>query len=221
MTRIWTLGSDAVLPAFVVGYEYSRLAPVEVIGSIKDRPSWLLTLEHQAGGYDVNAFATVGAVLRLEANPDRATRVPTTLIEGLKAMAEDPDMKVLAGHPVLKGLVRTTGKPYPKSDLQSLEAYLSTFYKVPPIESGIEALVQHAVCDPLQFFEGWKMAGRTPDGARSKPTFLARSFDGDQIPLADDEVFTAGVLGYLRSFEHLSGYPLKQPRVYLLWQNSD
>ena len=52
MLRIEPLGTQVVLPAFVVGYELTGEADL-LIDALEESPPWLLVLDQQAGGYSM------------------------------------------------------------------------------------------------------------------------------------------------------------------------
>src|SRR5437763_312512 len=100
MIHLEPLGTDVVLPAFVVGYELPlpRLNPDQLTGL----PRWVVTLDQQAGGMCMSYPSVVGVVLRLEANRQQAKKDSEHLIKGLKYMAEDPKVGPLKrDYPVL------------------------------------------------------------------------------------------------------------------------
>jgi hypothetical protein len=221
MLTLEPLGMPEVLPAFVVGFEPSpagRGLPKEL-----DAPPWMLQLDQQAGGLCMTYPRVFGAVLRLEANLDKGRNRPQDLVRGLHAMAEDPDMEVLAEYPVLRSLVKTQGDPYDRPELRRLSAFVSQYFDVGPFESGIEAFVRCADLDPRVFF-GWRAFS-----CAFKPGFQPTSTviddgmlhaEASNLVLSDDEIFGDSMLQQLEDAARSLALFLT-PRVFLLWENSD
>jgi hypothetical protein len=129
------LGTGVILPAFVVGFELEGSA-LQAVHRLDDTPPWLVQLDQQAGGYCMSYPSVLGAVLRLEANLERGRNDPAHVVRGFKAMAEDPDVKLLRREfPTLAGLVHTQGDPYPRADLRLLGLFLHRYFDAPAIRS--------------------------------------------------------------------------------------
>jgi hypothetical protein len=229
MIHIEPLGTDVILPAFVVGYELPL--PQNDSNRMPDLPKWIVTLDQQAGGMCMSYPCVVGAVLRLEANLERGKRNLTHLVRGLKCMGEDPEEEVLRrDYPVLSNLVATWGTEYTQNQLRDLESVLSANLWMPPLRSGIEAFVRCADCDPLDYFRGWKMLGCTFRGVVSRRGSIysldeqhCYYVDGSNLSdltLTEEEEFGPEAVDVLRRIGRTCGAPAG-PRVFFLWENSD
>jgi hypothetical protein len=86
MIHIEPLGSDVILPAFMIGYELPM--PESNPDHLFDLPRWIVTVDQQAGGMSMSYPSVVGAVLRVGANQDKGKKDLGHLIKGLKVMAE-------------------------------------------------------------------------------------------------------------------------------------
>src|SRR5579859_2864543 len=198
MIHLEPLGTDVILPAFVIGYELP--IPESNPDHLPDLPRWLVTVDQQAGGMCMSYPSVVGAVLRLEANRDRAKKDLGRLIRGLKYMAEDPNVGLLKrDYPVLSRLVATWGGEYPKNDLRDLQNVLSAHVWMPPLASGIEAFIRSEACDPLAYFNGWKMLGcelRDKEGRRGSTysldpehCYYVEGYNLSDMAFTDDDKF--------------------------------
>ena len=148
MIHIEPLGTNVILPAFVIGYELPL--PSKNPDSLTDLPRWIVTLDQQAGGLSMSYPSVVGVVLRIEANLERGKKNLAHLVRGLKCMAEDPQVGILKrDYSVLSRLVATWGTEYTQADLRGLENLLSANMWMPPLRNGIEAFIRCAECDPL------------------------------------------------------------------------
>ena len=94
MLRIEPLGTQIVLPVFVVGYELSGESNFRV-DEFDDSPDWLIALDHQAGGYCMTYPSVLGATLRFSDNGRRCRSDVATVTRGFQAMAEDPNLGLL------------------------------------------------------------------------------------------------------------------------------
>ena len=85
------------------------------------------------------------------------------------------------------------------------------------------------VCEPLQFFDHWKMTGLTmkegintdflgPSWAEGTPSANYIN-DCADVVIDQNELFSADVLATLTSLQSYIGSD--GPLVYLLWENSD
>ena len=138
-----------VLPAIVIGG-----APL-----IATCPPWVHFFQQQHGGYGCLQFPFSGLILPLHYNRAVARLDPAELLDGLEAMAEGPDEKVLHEHyPALEPLVNTHGDPYSEAQLDDLHKFISRSYRIPRFTFGREALLEFEDCDPLDWFAGWQMA---------------------------------------------------------------
>lgn len=221
MITIEPLGMHVVLPAFVIGYEYSDTF-VEKAQQISNgkTPDWLFDIDHQFGGYWTFLGRVVGAVLRLEANRDKGITDLSPLIRGIKAMSEDGDRTILKDYPLLDQMAYTYGTTYSAEELKAFEDYLSGYLRIPPIQSGKEAYIMHVQCNPLDYFAGWKvMSCRVnPEG---NPRTYFDEFSRDEIEFFDEVVYGESVQNYLNEAARDGIFKLPHPRVFLLWENSD
>lgn len=235
MLRIEPLGTDVLLPAFVVGYELSEgLAGAfanDVVDKLPPIPGPLLVLDQQAGGYSMRYPSVAGVVLRLESNDGNAKVPLKDLIRGLKAMAEDPDLELLESEfAVLYQLVYTIGMPYKELELRRIQSFVRRFVDTPLVESGIEAFVRYEPCDILYYFGGWNVLSC----ALVQPERRVGSVCGDHPPtrycveqgnvsdlLCDDRQVLDESL--FESILHIGRQMRAEgpPRLFLLWENSD
>jgi hypothetical protein len=75
-------------------------------------PPWVVAVDQQAGELAISYPSVVGAVLRLEANADKAEKDIARLVRGFQLMAEDPDLGTLRReYPVLAGLAQFANSP--------------------------------------------------------------------------------------------------------------
>lgn len=227
MIHIEPLGTDVILPAFVVGYELPlpRKNPDHLTGL----PRWVVTLDQQAGGLSMSYPSVVGAVLRLEANLERGKKNLAHLVRGLKCMAQDPQVSVLKrDYPILSTLVATWGTDYTKDQLRDLENVLSASIWMPVIQNGIEAFVRCVDCDPLDYFRGWKMLGCTLRESRRGSVYSldeSHCYNIDDsnlsdLELTDGDEFGQEAVNVLRQIGHQCDIPA-DPSVFFLWENSD
>ena len=232
MLRIEPLGTQIILPAFVVGYEITGESDART-GDLDDSIPWMLTLDQQAGGYCMSYPSVLGCVLRFADNVERCRSNAADIIRGFQAMAEDPDLKLLrSDYPQLASLVYTQGNDYEADQLQRLQRYVEGYFHIPPLESGIEAFVRMAHCDPLSYFTGWRILTASP---KTEPRELYRGQTDVYIDESNlgsiqwtaDETFSDETVMLLRD----SGRQLRidrhdrraedHLRVFLLWENSD
>jgi hypothetical protein len=95
-----------------------------------DVPSAIVVVEQQAGGVAMSYPVVMGAVLRLEPNRHRGLRDLEPLLRGMRAMAEEPDLKLLEReYKVLRSLVLTSGSAYTESELRTLQDYLADIWR--------------------------------------------------------------------------------------------
>ena len=227
MIHIEPLGTGVILPAFVVGYELPRGDPDRLRGV----PSWVVAVDQQAGGLAMSYPSVVGAVLRLEANADKARKDLTRLVRGFRCMAEDPDLGTLRrDYPVLAGLVLTHGAEYAGRQLRDLENLLSAHLRVPPLRSGIEAFVRHEPCEPLDYFRSWRVlrCAVRCDGPRRGSVYAFPEPSGyyvddsnlADLDLADDVAYDQERQEELAAFGARLGRA-GLPDLFFLWENSD
>ena len=232
MLRIEPHGTNVILPAFVVGFEVFGESDFR-IDDLDDSPDWLITLDHQAGGYCMTYPTVVGAVLRFADNSHHCRSDVACVTRGFQAMAEDPELAVLRTEfPALASIVCTQGDPYDAESLVRLHRFVDRYFHIPAIESGIEALVRMEHCDPLRYFADWRMLTVTlkseadqPFGDR-KRNYIDDS-NIDSMRLTTDDIFSDGPLQLIRELgthlrvgrnDHTSHDHLG---VFLLWENSD
>lgn len=229
MIHIEPLGTDVILPAFVIGYELplSRKNP----DHLADLPRWIVTLDQQAGGMCMSYPSVVGTVLRLEANLERGKKNLAHLVRGMKCMAEDPKLGILKrDYLVLSRLVATWGTDYTNDQLRDLNNFLSANIWMPSVENGIEAFLRCAHCDPLDFFRGWKMLGcavRAGNNRRGSIYSLDESHcyyveagNLSDLTMTDDDEFGPEVMDVLGRFGQECGQSAG-PAVFFLWENAD
>ncbi|MBI1258482.1 MAG: hypothetical protein GC204_13525 [Chloroflexi bacterium] len=221
MITLAPLGMDVVLPAFVVGYEYSTtfIEKAERLSGGK-APDWLVDMDLQVGGYLMSYPRVVGVVLRLEANREKGKADLSDLIRGIKAMAEGGDRKLLKEYPLLDQLAYTYGAPYSAEELKAFENYLSGYMDIPAIKEGLEAYISHVQCNPLDYFNGWNLmrCQVVPEG---NPQSYFDEFFMDEIEFYDDEVYGEAIQNLLIEAARDGIFKLPYPRVFLLWENSD
>jgi hypothetical protein len=231
------LGIPELLPALVVGYQLTDEA---VLTDVAGAPGWMLRLDQQAGGFAVSHLSVLGAVLRLEANVARGHHDADALVRGLKALGESAEPAAPEQFPALRGFAQTSGKPYDAEALRQLSGHVGAHFDVPPFEWGLEAFVRCVDVEPL-VWRGWRvLTCRVADGAKPFPgnaiddyTFGERRGD---LLLADDLIFDEGIAGQLRDIgraiaRHVAGkhsfkpegldHLEREPRTFLLWENSD
>jgi hypothetical protein len=222
------LGTQVLLPAFVIGYETS-LKDDQILRPLAGGPHWLIQLFQQAGGYCMRYPSVVGCILRFSANHGKGLADLSSLIRGFQLMAEDPKVGVLQrDYPVLRKLVCTHGQDYTREELASLESYLRSFLLVPPIESGMEALIHFQECDPLEYFLEWKMLScrlRPAEHRRGSiyavnEDFMYYAETLADFELSDEEEILSSQIQYLGRAGQKIG-ETGPPRVFLLWENSD
>ncbi|MFY0565697.1 hypothetical protein ACN28E_17890 [Archangium lansingense] len=225
MFFISPLGTGVILPAFVVGFELEGSA-LQAVAHLDDTPPWLLHLDQQAGGYCMSYPSVLGAVLRLKANLERGQNDPTRAVRAFKAMAEDPDMKLLEREfPALARLVYTRGDSYSKTELRSLGTFVRHYFDAPAFDSGIEAFVRCAETDPLDWFRGWRAFSCTVRPERAAELVDVQAVDESSLNshnflLDDTEHFEEPMLNALTAMGPRLGIRTP-PRVFFLWENSD
>jgi hypothetical protein len=225
LIHIEPLGCGSILPAFVVGYP---LEDDEELGAL-DVPPSIVVIEQQAGGVAMSYPVVMGAVLRLEANRHRGLRDLEPLLRGLRAMAEEPDLKLLEReYKVLRNLALSSGSAYIESELRSLQDYLAAYLALPPLVRGIEAYVEHAACDPRDYFAQWGVMSCTLVEENKRQGSIYRSsgahYTIDESNLADVRFDDNRTLADTwQEIEHL-GRQLQRPgpaQLFFLWENSD
>jgi hypothetical protein len=175
--------------------------------------------------------SVVGAMLRLEANLERGKENLAHLVRRLKCMAEDPKRGILKrDYPVLSRLVATWGTEYSPEQLRDLGDFLSANIRMPPLQKGIEAFIRCADCDPLGYFDGWKMLGcavRRDGSSRGSIYSLDESHcyyvDDSNLPdliLTDEDDFGSEAMGVLEKIASACGTN-DRPGIFVLWENAD
>jgi uncharacterized protein (TIGR02996 family) len=230
MIHLEPLGTDVILPAFVIGYELPL--PKGHPDHLPSLPRWIVTIDQQAGGMCMSYPSVVGAVLRLEANLERGKKNLAHLVRGLKCMAEDPKIGVLKrDYPALSRLVATWGTEYTKDQLRDLENVLSANVWMPPLRNGIEAFIRCAECDPLAYFRGWRMLGcAIREGADSRRgsvysldeshCYYVDDSNLSDLVLTDEDEFGPEVISVLEKVPLECGTTTR-PSVFFLWENAD
>lgn len=229
MIHLEPLGTDVILPAVVIGYELPL--PAGNPDHLLSPPRWIVTVDQQAGGMCMCYPEVVGVVLRLEANRERGKKPLDHLIHGLKLMAEDPKVGVLKrDYPVLGRLIATWGGEYSDNDLRDLNNVLSASLRMSVLESGVEAFLRCAPCDPLDFFTGWKMLGceirqtGTRRGSiyamEEEHCYYVDDSSLSDLLLTDEDEFGREACDVLSDIGKACGRD-SGPDVFFLWENSD
>ena len=220
-------GCDQLLPAIVIGHDVAawpnlRELRAGLTGSLP-HASWLLSVDHQAGGYRMSYPEVLGLMMRLESNATRALKNPSRLMRGFVAMSEDPDCALLEReYPLLRPCAGTQGDPYPPELLSLLHQEVSSVFALPGFDQGREAFVRLEPCDLMRVFEGWRVMGlRTPSDEDRIPDCLR--YDSLSELVRDEDVpLTSELLRDLQVHcERFAGERLPPPRAWLLWENSD
>ncbi|HEX2621126.1 MAG TPA: hypothetical protein VHL11_13285 [Phototrophicaceae bacterium] len=219
------LGIEEIMPAFVIGYEFDDDQLLR-INEKENLPNWFISLRQQAGGYSMRYPSVSGAVLRLASNLDRMGTQGYELVAGLQLMAEDPNIPELeAKFPILRKLVYIGD--YNADHLQQLQTFLAQYLTLPPIETGIEAYIQFALCDPLDYFGGWHVMQYKYNDPVSGSIYLdSRNFywveEGNlsDLILTDDIDYASELNNWLTKIALSEGID-SPPRIFLLWENSD
>jgi hypothetical protein len=227
LVEVEPLGTDVLLPAFVVGYEVTELA-AEIVRVLPEQvPDWLWLVHQQAGGLCMSYPSVLGAILRIESNREFGNEV-AFMARGLAAMAEDPDMELLGrDYPVLASLVKTWGEEYPRASVERLGSFLARHIRLPRIASAIEAFVRFEPCNPLDYVECWRMVQHElpvrPESwvitDRNGVTNIDES-NFRELMLREDELLCAVHLDVLRRLAAAAGHE-GPPSLFLLWENSD
>lgn len=224
------LGTDVFLPAIVLGWELDHSAS-ERLDQHGHAPPWFLHVMQQAGGQCMSYPECAGMLLRLEDNRDHFLHDPDTLIRGFKLMAEDPKLGILKrDYPILRGLVDTFGRPYEDGPLRQLDAFLSGFLRLPPIDSGIEAFLRFVDAEPLTYFRGWRglQCNLRPKDQRvgsvyrinEGRVYYIEESNREDILRSDDIEVSETMLAALKDFG--KSVDLNAPiHIFLLWENSD
>ena len=121
-------------------------------------------------------------------------------------------------------LVYSRGEDYDRTELRRLQRYVQPFFNIPPLESGIEAFLRMASCDPLAYFADWQMLKAIP---KSEPLQLYRDQESicidesniGSLEFTSDELFGEQSLSVIREFG--ARLPIDDVRVFLLWENPD
>jgi hypothetical protein len=225
LIHIEPLGCGSILPAFVVGYPLEDDDELDAL----DVPPAIVVIEQQAGGVAMSYPVVMGSVLRLEPNRHRGLRDLDPLLRGLRAMAEEPDLSLLEReYKVLRSLVLTSGSAYTEDKLRSLQDYLAGYLALPPLMSGIEAHVEHAACDPRDYFAQWSVMSCTllAEDKRQGSIYRASSahYTIDESNLSDVRFDDSRTLtDTWQEIERL-GRQLRRPdpaQLFFLWENSD
>jgi hypothetical protein len=225
LIHIEPLGCGSILPAFVVGY---ALEDDDELDALDVTPS-IVVFEQQAGGVAMSYPVVMGSMLRLEPNRHRGLRDLEPLLRGLRAMAEEPDLSLLEReYKVLRSLVLTSGSAYTQSELQSLQDYLSGYLALPALAHGLEAFVQHAACDPRDYFAQWGVMSCTLAEENKRQGSIYRSsgahYTIDESNLADIRFDDSRTLAdSWQDIERL-GRQLQRTdpaQLFFLWENSD
>jgi hypothetical protein len=217
---------DCFLPALIVGYDVTGIKESMLVHLMDPFPDWLTLLSPQAGGYGISYPRLMGAVLRLERNAERG-RVPLTpFVLALRAMGESSyDVPFEPEFSPFSGLMETHGNPYSAERLSLLNSVAGRYLHLPPFESGIEALVQVDTADPLRYLADWSvMTYRVLDGRNHPYAKTPPPYSVEQRNVSD--LVTAGELPYRGIHEALISLARyfarqKEPRIWLLWENSD
>ncbi len=225
LIHIEPLGCGSILPAFVVGYP---LEDDEELEALDASPS-VVVVEQQAGGVAMSYPVVIGSVLRLEPNRHRGLRDLEPLLRGLRAMAEEPDLTLLAReYKVLRSLVLTSGSAYTEIELRSLQDYLAGYLALPPLMHGLEAFVQHAACDPRDYFAQWGVMSCTLLEENKRQGSIYRSSSAhytiDESNLADVRFDDSRTLADTWQEVERLRRQLQRPepaQLFFLWENSD
>ena len=217
MITIEPLGTGGqILPAFIIGYDVTGNPDDQLRAAVPESEGPIVHIYQQAGGYGMSYPGIVGAVLRLEANRERGRRPLDPLIRGFRAMAEDPDMKVLEEYPLLRRMVYTRGGPYSRADLHALGQLLGRYVRVPSILSGIEAFIRFEPCDVLAYFAGWRALS-----CRAVTSELSfEEVNLNELAREDSTVFASDLIDRIRDVGKRLGRD-QPPGLFLLWENSD
>ncbi len=226
VVRIAPLGTGVILPAIVIGFEEQGYSDVDsIIQELAERPPWLITLDQQAGGYAMRYPSVLGCLLRFSDNAEFARGELQSLFRAFDAMAQDPKPGVLKRHfPLIADLVGTWGSDYKPEELRRLHYFLGAYFSLPEFQSGLEAFVRCSDAEPLAWFEGWRILEAFPNSTMPTDRDSRRPIDIDDgninwLTLNSDTRFCKDQLDQLRVFGGKLGQ--NEPRVFLLWENSD
>ena len=209
------LGSGSVMPAFALGFEafHENHSVWEQFEA--GVPRWVMEVDQQAGGYCMSYPTVTGALLRLSANAEHAHLDPSPLVEALQLMAEDPDEEALrTRYPSLNEVWGTHGAPYGRTQLSCLEAALGRHFSLPPLSDGIEAFVRFQADAALDCLFGWTMVSIDPH----VETLEGEGWSG---LWTERERFGPDHLAFLRRIGHRLFPEHGEPRLFLVWENSD
>ena len=192
------------LPAILIG----------VVGSCEakaDELPWAHVVHHQHGGYACSQVQLYGILLPLDAVPACAP-----LFAGFDALSLDaPSRSAFALFPDLESAHLTAGQDYDSAAIHALQRFLARAeFVFPPITAGTEALLEFATAQPTQFL-GW-------------PLLMLEMPEAVSLVDLDAGALVMGPLGIYPGrdlsqpvLERLKEVIREEPKVYLLWHNSD
>lgn len=148
-------------------YPRRPVLPAVFIGGpplIAERPPWIHFFWHQFHGHMCGFSHFSGVLLPLPMNCKLAVQDPGPVLDGLEALAEDPDRRVLSTYyPQLARLLHNR-EHFSAEELEVVYQFVSRSYRIPRFASGVEALLEFVDCEPLEWFQGWLMVHEDGSG---------------------------------------------------------
>ena len=224
MIHIEPLGTEIILPGFIIGWEENSTVTELVKGYFKEIPNWLITVDQQSGGYSMFYPSVVGVILRLQDNIKYIRQDPMKFIKGFELMAEDPSINQLKqDYPLLAEMVWTKGDEYTYPTLQEFHKYLTGYVSVPLISKGWEAYIEFEPVNPLAYFDNWYMLcvekpEKAVDNHKNSNDIYLDGSNIKQVSLNSDKKFTEEIYSTLLAIRNGGEGP---PRIYFMWENSD
>lgn len=203
-----------LVPCIVVGYE-----DVDVTAEAAHD---MIALHAQAGGLSCAQMRAVGYVLRIAAAAEFARSDPWPLVRAFQDISDDrthttgpsDDVGFAGG---------TSGEPLNKEILAQLDAVLAKYFRLPPLDSGIEAFARFDVVDVLAYFEDWPLWTIAARDGSEESRWVE---DYGSTPIAESYVATDALRfapAHVARLQTLARtMRIEQPvRAFLVWGNSD
>ena len=238
------MGKAPILPAIAIGYEVPPFAGApglvdkEYDNGVNNQefPRWLVNIDSQVAGYACSQKAFVGCLMSLDSNRTQALQNPDELIAVLRS--ERPSNSNESRTQV----TFTHGSLFDQAQLEYLHEFIGQYFRIPRFRGGLEAFVEFAKCDLLEYFKGWRVTSLQlregamtsswwpPENDRAELTTYVQDFD--DLVIDDSISFDKQVLTQLDALEKYASNFLvgalaefadrsNGPDCFLLWGNSD